>query len=77
MGSVRFICSACSGTGHSRYHENRDCDQCDGHGTILSRLTLGTGDRCSKWIQGRQCGNFPMPDSKRCALHGAGAGVPA
>lgn len=37
---IRIICKACSGTGKSRYHEGRDCDQCDGHGTILSYVSL-------------------------------------
>lgn len=41
--TVRFICGACNGTGRSRYYENRDCDRCDGLGTIATKLTLSSG----------------------------------
>lgn len=38
--SIRFLCRACNGTGHSRYYEYRDCNVCDGKGTIASYLEL-------------------------------------
>lgn len=38
--SIAFICKACNGTGQSRWYENRDCDQCDGRGTITSYIAL-------------------------------------
>lgn len=36
--TIRFMCRACNGTGHSRYYEYRDCDVCNGVGTIASYL---------------------------------------
>jgi len=38
--TIRFICKACNGTGHSRYREYDDCDVCDGKGTISSYIAL-------------------------------------
>lgn len=39
--TVRFMCKACNGTGKSRWFEGRDCDVCEGHGTIKSYVRLG------------------------------------
>lgn len=42
--TVSFICSACNGTGLSPWFENRDCDRCDGRGTITTSVALEKPD---------------------------------